>query len=148
MSEYIDPTREFDPSLNCPAHFVAGNPECPACVSNQHPNVQRILSYHSLATPTTDGGREGVDFAEAEEHAKGIEAPLPPRYGEEPAYMCPQRAAYNLARAYLALLAERDRLVEVLQGFADDDGYCDFVSIAKQALAALAASPTEVRDAD
>jgi hypothetical protein len=54
MSEYIDPTREFDPSLNCPAHFVAGNPECPACVSKQHPNVQRILSYHSLATPTSE----------------------------------------------------------------------------------------------
>jgi hypothetical protein len=73
--------------------------------------VETLPSYHLarkeyealVATPSTDGGREVVDFAEAEEHAKGIEAPLPPRYGEEPAYMCPQRAAYNLARAYLAL---------------------------------------------
>jgi hypothetical protein len=35
-----------------------------------------------------------------------------------------------------ALLAERDRLKDVLQSLADDDGYCDFVSIAKNALRA------------
>ena len=41
-------------------------------------------------------------------------------------------------RSLLAALAEatkeRDQLRDVLQNLADDDGYCDFVSIARDAL--------------
>jgi hypothetical protein len=107
MSEYLCKPETCD--------GTGDDPRCPHCTA---------FNLKSRATPSTDGGREGVDFAEADWFAKSIDEPMKPMLDVEPRLSCEQRQAYNLARAYLALLAERDRLVERLaaqSGWAEDD---------------------------
>jgi hypothetical protein len=149
MSEYIDPTREFDPSLNCPAHFVAGNPECPACVSNQHPNVQRILSYHSRATPTRRGLMPDLTLEEAREvtlaRVRLANAQCAARTHISLANATEVDDAWNaydhaVRRDYAAKVRA---VVEGLQTYLPWES----VLVERRAvLAALDASPTEVRD--